>query len=224
MAPPRKTTARKRKSITLAEELGDDWSESESESESEPSSAKGSEVESDDQNKRAAVKKGVTIKKNSKIAKFSGKKQQTEMSKKTKRSVDEFKGEETEDKRSETSSSKNRAVAKKETQTPIDYANLFCVSVSVYDTHHDQHFNEVSIFVSLMEALTYKQSVCKEWASDDYENEFDFDSEEFFNDIEFDEEVEGGEGENHVQISVYPVDMSKRGKNGALLTVGDRGL
>jgi hypothetical protein len=211
--------ARKRKAITLAEELGDDWSESES----EPSSETGSEAESDDQNKRPTVKKGVMIKKNSKTAKLSGKKQQTEMSKKTKLSVDEFKGEETEDKRSETSRSKNRAVAKKETQTPIDYASLFCVSVSVHDTHHDQHSNEVSIFVSLIEALTHKQSVCKEWASDEYENDFDFDSEAFFNETEFDEGIEGGEGEIYVKISVYPVDMSKRGKNGALLTVGDCG-
>jgi hypothetical protein len=38
--------------------------------------------------------------------------------------------------------------------------------------------------------------VCKDWAYGEEDQEYDFDSEEFFNDTEFDEGIEGGEGPN----------------------------
>jgi hypothetical protein len=98
--------------------------------------------------------------------------------------------------------------------------NFFCMEVDIREGHHDQHLHSVLFFAKLEDALKYKQSICKEWAAED--DEVDVDSEEFFNDLEFEEDLEGFEGENHVSIIIKEVDMgSKPDRKGVVLRIGD---
>jgi hypothetical protein len=80
--------------------------------------------------------------------------------------------------------------------------------------------HSVLFFAKLEDALKYKQSICKEYAAED--NEVDVDSEEFFNDLEFEEDLEGFEDGIHLSITIKEVDLgSKPDRKGVILRIGD---
>ena len=104
----------------------------------------------------------------------------------------------------------------------VDYNKLYCLVAEIEEYHLDQRLNEVLLFPSLKEALTYKLKICKTWTEiSDEPLDFDIDSEEFFNELEFEERIEGGEDGVHISIKITEASITKPGENGEIFRIGD---